>query len=297
MSGGMPYYLEKGPVLTLIETYVNKSAAIKWDVLKKLQQAETSLPSSDWVNDVLPDLWRDHAFTKAAHTPLHIREHWFGYNADGTPWPSASSRTTGYWHGYKGDVNAIVLLALRYALQVAFEVTPGSNAATGTDPPTNNPAPVELFWVCATNWFEAWVVQRPGPTGGRVVSVVFTTPPHEGAEVAKSPIATAASTMPTTPGGHAVPSKELDYELVGTPPSALGLRPVAVERPYATWVVTHSQHVLTEMSVLANNSVGKDLGDTTPATFAVYEGLGDTVIISPSLPAGGVPFDHKVVVA
>jgi len=56
--------------------------------------------------------------------------------------------------------------------------------------------------------------------------------------------------------------------------------------------VTHRKHDLTSVSVAANNSQPTRMGGTQPAMLAVYEGTGDPVIISPSVPAGGVPFDH-----
>jgi AAA ATPase domain len=78
---------EKGPVLTLIETYISKPQPGKRQVLSTLRQAESSAPASPkWVLDALPDLWSDPAFVKVPGITDHIIEHWFGLEKQGTQW-------------------------------------------------------------------------------------------------------------------------------------------------------------------------------------------------------------------
>jgi hypothetical protein len=293
MSGGMPYYLEKGPVLTLIETYINGASPGKRKLLKDLRIAEANAPASpDWVTDVLPDLWRDPAFTYVPNITNHIIEHWFGMKKQGGQWrlPQPPEPTTGEWIDYKGDVNAIVRRTLRWALEVSLGLMPGEEG-----PGRPDPARIELFWLCGFNWFEGWVVQRPAGPGGRVVSVIFATPTHEGSEVAKSPIAHVNTTM----GGasaHAVPSRQNDYEVVGFPVASAAPpppRPRAVDRPYGTWVVTHGRHLTSDE--LVNNATPSPMATTTVApTMAEYTGVDPVVLLSPSVPAGGVPYDGVI---
>jgi hypothetical protein len=296
MSGGMPYHLEKGPVLTLIETYINKPQPGKRQVLSALRQAESSAPASPkWVLDALPTLWSDPAFVKVPGITDHIIEHWFGLEKQGTEWvaPSPPKPTTGEWLDYKGDVHTIVRRTLRWALEVSLGLMPGDNG-----PGRPHPAPIELFWLCGLQWFEGWVVQRPTGNGGRTVTVIFVTPTHLGAEVAKSPIAHVAKTMSGT-SAHAAPSKENDYEVVMFPPDPAVAppppRPKAVDRPYGTWVVTHSNHVRPDE--LKNNSEPSVMGGVTdPPTLAEYTGVDPVVVLSPSVPAGGVPYNGVITV-
>ena len=292
MSGGMPYYLEKGPVLTLIETYINRSEPGKRKLLKALRDAENAPDSPQWVLDTLPQLWADHAFTKAPYITRHIIEHWFGlYEQEGLWAPrDPPTPTTGEWIAYKGDVNAIVRRTLRWALEVSLGLLPGEEG-----PGRPDPALIELFWLCGFNWFEGWVVQRPAGAGSRVVSVIFVTPPHRGAEVAKSPIAHVDGTMAGA-SALAVPSREDDYEVVTfpvatTPPHPP--RPKAVDRPFATWVVTHSRHVTP--AELPDNTMPAPIGELSdPPNLAEYTGVDPVVVLSPSVPAGGVPYDGLV---
>ena len=162
-----------------------------------------------------------------------------------------------------------------------------------------DPYPIEFFWVCNTNWFEGWVIQRPTGHGGRLVTVLFATPGHTGAEVAKSPVAIQARVLP--PGfPHAVPSLQDDYELIGDPPPwPPPTRPRAVERPYATWVVTHRNNRTPYEPT--GNAPGALPDTTAPSAmgtggvqYAEYIGSGGPVIVSPSFPAGGVPYDHWI---
>jgi hypothetical protein len=296
MSGGMPYHLEKGPVLTLLETYVNKPEPGKRKVLSTLRQAESSAPASPkWVLDALPDLWGDPAFIKVPGITDHIIEHWFGLEKQGTQWvaPSPSKPTTGEWLDYKGDVHTIVRRTLRWALEVSLGLMPGDEG-----PGRPDPAPIELFWLCGLQWFEGWVVQRPTGNGGRTVTVIFVTPTHLGAEVAKSPIAHVAKTM-NGASAHAVPSKENDYEVVTFPPEPAVAppppRPLAVARPYGTWLVTHGNHVTP--NELKNNTAQSMMGGMTdPPTLAEYIGVDPVVVLSPSVPAGGVPYNGVITV-
>jgi hypothetical protein len=288
MSGGMPYYVEKGPMLTLLETYFNRPWPGKHRLLQRLRTAEQSPQSVDWVTTVLPEVWHDPAMAKApgAASPAeHVIKHWFGYGQQAGRWVPGGGQSTGFWIGYQGDVNAIVRRGLRWALEVSLGLMPGEEGPGRADPD-----PIEFVWICNAYWFETWVLQRPTTHGGRLVSVVFITPPHTGGLVAKSPIATSAKVMP--PGGsNAVPSLQDHYELVGGAPVPPATRPRAVDRPYATWVVTHDHHL----------GPGDPPDNTAPAPVGGgsvhhvdYRGEGGPVIVSPSYPAGGVPYDHWI---
>jgi len=294
MTDAMPYHLEKGPTLGLIETYLNR--ADKRGVLKALRALEADDPDGvGWLETVLPELWDDEAFKKAPTGARgmreHIIKHWFGYDGtSGGPWTPGrpAPARTGNWIGYHGDVNRIVRRTFRWGLEVALGLMPDEDRPGRADP-----AAIELFWVCGVHWFEGWVVQRPTPHGGRLVTIIFVTPAHEGATVASSPLATSPTTR-VAGLPNAVPSTEDHYEQVAFPPAAAAAgppaRPRAVDRPYATWVVTHERH--NRLFPLKNNALGAAVGlPLAPPTLADYEGVGGPVVVSPSMPAGGVTYD------
>src|SRR5918993_5500209 len=143
MSGGMPYYLEKGPVLTLIETYINRPHPGQHKVLQVLRDAETNaaaapasaVPATGWLN-VLPDLWKDPAFKKMPGITDHIVDHWFGLERGAAGWelPDSSLAETGLWIDYRGDVLGIVRRTLRWALEVSLGLMPDETGPGPSSP-------------------------------------------------------------------------------------------------------------------------------------------------------------------
>jgi hypothetical protein len=248
---------------------------------------------------------------------------WFGYESDGAGgWrkPQPPPATTGYWIGYRGDVDRIVRRALLWAIELSL--------GTGSDgPPTGqrDPWPIELFWKCPAPWFEAWVVSRRVPTtAAGLVTVVLVTPSHQGADVATSPIAT--SPVATPPGAtHPVPSFQDDYELLTfpsplpaefpvssphpAPPPPVRPRVPARDRNFATWVVTHAQHAIAgdptgrpqnasdaARRARQENTAGpREFTDLEIPQLAEWEGTGEIVVVAPSMAAGGVKHDGSVV--
>ena len=129
----------------------------------------------------------------------------------------------------------------------------------------------------------------------------FVTPTHRGANIAESPIA-ASSAASVTGVSHTVPSDQDDYEVLGEPhPHDPQHRPRvhAVERSYATWVVTHRRHesvdVVSTTNLEGANNVGPtDFQDWGIPQLSRYRGQGDIVVVAPSMAAGGVKYDGSV---
>lgn len=302
MPIGMPYHLEKGPTLRLLEQHLAVGRAGLRTVLDQLR---ASAGSVDWVAHALPALWADPRFQAApqgsgAGVRDDIVRRWFGYERT-TPvgsasesWARLASPTTGYWIAYDGDVGEIVRRALVWAVELALGLEPGAKG-----PGRNRPYPIEVFWKCPAPWFEAWVVQRPADHGGSprgVISIVFVTPSHVGSNVAESPLAASASASP--PGSaHPVPSWQGDYEVLGVRPEAGAAVPKVApsRREYATWVVTHADHQLGgSVSVTSNTAAAADFAEWGIPQLGIYHGTGDVVIVSPSFPSGGVKADGSV---
>lgn len=323
MGGGMPYHLEKGVTLRVIERHLNGDRQKMSQTLRGLRDEVDQWPSQ-WVDRVLPNLWPDPGLRVRVTSANHVRSDWFGLveQSDHTwakpvaPPGHEPPPTTGYWIGYRGEVEPIVKKAFTWALEVALGLGPG-------DPPDPNPGlgppdQIELLWTCPVPWFEAWVVRRPiddlsvvpAAGGGRrrgLVTVHFLTPSHTGANVAESPVATAPHALehPVTgaPLPHPVPSLEIDYQELGVAWAhgavMAGHRPrgLAQQRNYATWVVTHREHVnqvVAPGAATYTTTRASGLGQWDLPPLNVYEATGPVVVVSPSLRAGGVTHDGVV---
>jgi hypothetical protein len=306
MGDGMPYQLEKGPLLRVFESGLNLDRAAMEALLVRLRDSErTNEP--DWLID--SQVWQHSAFARGPQPGTAMRDRvlteWFGLTAAGpagtAPPQDPSPGTTGYWTGYRGDVHKIVVTALRWAVELALSVGSDDRTAAGVEP-----WPIELFWKCPAPWFEAWVVSRRSGTGRNgLVTVVFVTPSHRGATVAQSPVAHSPVATPSD-ASHAVPSFQDDYEQLGRPhPNEERPRVPARQRDFATWVVTHERNEVADPTgptgpegARAVDRTGtatpRDLFDWEVPQLAVYEGRGDVVVVSPSMAAGGIKHDGKV---
>jgi len=315
----MPYMLEKGPALRILERQINGDghrAAMQQRLVRL--RANINDPEA-WLTGT-GRVWKDPGFAKdpdkyPAPAPPgqaareRILTEWFGYTprtGGGFDPPPPGGDRTGYWIGYKGNVAGIVGEALAWAMELAL-----ANGGATAVPPLD-PWPIELFWKCPANWFEAWVIARrdPGRSSGRI-TLVFMTPSHDHGVVALSPIAKDAVASP--PGSlHPVPSWEDDYEQLHAPfPGTQAHRPQikpATARSQAMWVVSESDHefVVDEIPVprrqitssdraRQTNTVGPWVpGDFEPAQLSRYAGSGDVVVVSPSMASGGIKHDGEV---
>jgi hypothetical protein len=297
MGDGMPYQLEKGPLLRIFESSLNRDRPGLEALLARLRESErTNRP--DWIMD--SEAWQHSAFVRGPQPGSAMRDRvlteWFGLTAAGEPPPKDPlSATTGYWTGYRGDVHKIVVTALRWAVELSLAVGSDERAAADVEP-----WPIELFWKCPAPWFEAWVVsRRSGTSKHGLVTVVFVTPSHRGATVAQSPIAQSQVTMPLG-ASHPVPSLQDDYEQLGREHPTEGRpRVPAQQRDFAMWVVTHEHNDVVEPpgpggADKKSTAVPRDLFDWEVPQLAVYEGAGDVVVVSPSMAAGGIKHDGKV---
>jgi hypothetical protein len=315
MGDQMPYQLEKGGTFRLFEKHLNntgrKARRDFLEVVRNSYRANDVAGQLDWFVQGPPNLWNDPAFglknVPAGDPPWTgpqerdlLIEKWFGFvKDDAGEWVERTSAlrsmgspsTTGFWIAYEGQVHMIVCAAVRWALELSLGLGPNDNEDGGHDL-----WPIELLWKCLAPWFEAWVVHRPTDGAGRgLVSVVFVTPTHDGANVAESPIATSPTVVPLD-GGRGVPSTGRDYEVLAVdgPETAPPPVPAAPDRTYAMWVVTHTNQIKSGSMTVVNNAGDSDIADWGIAQLACYQGNGPIVVVSPSMAAGGIKHDGSV---
>jgi hypothetical protein len=301
MGEGMPYHLEKGPLLRILERDLNADRATMQARLNTLKSGMNS-DSVDWI--IGSTAWNDPAFSKpGAPSGQQMCERviteWFGYEPKpGGGWrkPNPPKPTTGYWIGYQGDVNRIVRRAFAWAVELAL--------GTGSDDRADAaPWPIELFWKCPAPWFEAWVVsRRQQSTTSGLVTLILVSPSHRAAVVADSPIAHSATASP--PGAkHPVPSFEDDYELLDQHPHPKPNRPrvaPATNRDTATWVVSQERHNIfgnigeRDLARQVNTALRALFGEWSIPQLASWAGEGEVVVVAPSMAAGGVKHDGAV---
>lgn len=317
MGDMMPYLLEKGGTLRIFEEYLNTARPQRrafLEVVRNSHRANNVAGQLDWFVQGPPGLWADPRFALKAVPPSdppwtgaqerdQLINWWFGFQRNNagqwvtyrSPLRSAGSPpTTGFWIAYEGEVHRIVCAAVRWALELSLGLGPNDNR-----PGRDDPLPVEFFWKCLAPWFEAWVLRRPtdGAAGKGLVSVVLVTPTHDGANVSESPIATSPTVVPLG-DGSGVPSTGRDYEVLAvdaTPGDAgAGAAPMAPNRKYAMWVVTHTNQEKSGAVTVIDNAGDSDIADWGIPVLGCYKGKGRIVVVSPSMAAGGIKHDGSV---
>jgi hypothetical protein len=295
MPTGMPYHLEKGGTLRLLEKWLNKPSTNRPALIEMLR---TATAPAAWIEHPLLDgFWGDAAFN--IDVPLdpnggiarrtEIIRNWFGHEGVPGNWQKVEKPTTGYWIAYNGEVEEIMRRALVWALELSLGVGPGQPVGS-----KSRSWDIEFYWKCPCPWFEAWVLQRPveaaKPKGRGVVSVVFLTPSHKGSNVAESPIATAAKTMTVGGPPHPVPSTEPHYQVIRNDGTLTPVEPTEPhERQYAMWVATHEDHTTTGTEVVTvDTTSAADFQEWGIPQLNIYAGMNDVVVVSPSMAAGGV---------
>ena len=261
MPGSMPYSLEKGPYLSVIEDYVNGDRGRALETLATLRNGGA-------IDEI--DAFDSQPLDAGPYSTSQLRDHfkrdWLGYKQDGqgnwqppAPFDNVASPTTGFWQAWHGDCEGVLRLTLIRALEVSLGIP-------HTQAPAANPTqhwPIELFWRCPVPWFEGWVTWRANGSGpGGQVTVLLTTPSH-GHPLKNSPL---RSKTPPDP----------DYQ--ENPPAAVG--------PQGSWVVSQGYHRprVTVVSLPAT----AEIPWTFPTLALAYKSEGPPVTVSPAEWEGGV---------
>lgn len=177
---GMPYHLEKGPLLSVMDDFFNTGPRAR------LVTALSRLRAGDPLTDIgpfdSPNLYSalfPNPYKTQADLVAHFNDHWLGI-------PDTGSPNTGHWQFYKGPVEDIMRETLIRAMEVALGVP--------HDPFDKKPVPtrhwpIDFWWKCPQPWFEGWVSWRQG-SGCEKVTVIFATPADDGV-VLRNPAAEA----------------------------------------------------------------------------------------------------------
>lgn len=257
----MPYHLETGPNLEVLEDFMNGDVD---RLVKALSQLRGTTPLCDI--GVFDSTTLDGGPLDKAQRNAHLMEDWFGMsqNANGAwvkqkKFSAKSNATTGYWQGWYGDCEKIVRLTLRRAAEVALGLGYDDPIPEGFRPSRH--WPIQFLWKCAQPWFEGWITWRSDHSRGGHVTVLWCTP-AQGDPVLTSPLAPPQRNLP-------------DY--ARDPKSAAGAE--------GMWVVTHETQQV-EMAITTEPS---GLGQWRfPQWGPVYVGTGDVVTVQPSEADGGV---------
>jgi hypothetical protein len=197
---GMPYNVEKGPYLSMLEHLLNRDRAQTARCLRSLRDTEKR------VTDLLrefPTPIEGGRYRDTAALADHIDEDWFALA------PSSSGRETAdqgpadvhrYWYHWRGNAEGVVRETLIRAIEVALGLDHGQQVPDPGRDEAGRHWHVSLLTTCGFRWFEGWLTwQKLGdePHSGHVTAL-FLTPSH-GQESEPTPLRPTDST-PRKPG-------------------------------------------------------------------------------------------------
>ncbi len=259
---GMPYHLEKGPILSVLESFANGgnagSAATRHGkmrtVLDRLRDSSVALTAVGGLDSTNLNGGSSNPWSTYQQRADHINHDWFGITATGAQpgFDATNPQPTGFWVNYYGDVEGIVRETLIRALEVALGVDHDQPSSTAS-----RYWRIELFWKCPNPWFEGWVTWRsePNATVGGQVTVILATPGN---------------------GGWVYPDPSAGRNPV--------IDPVSPQDDRGMWIVTHRGH----QEFVVNTSVETPPGSVPiPSLGAFWAGTTPLVTVAPSFGDGG----------
>jgi hypothetical protein len=206
---GMPYHLEKGPYLSVMEDYVNDAVDGVARIVAGIAFLRQTPPN--YLADLPPV--SSSAVTPPPGTPgpdlnESVGRLWQGMRqaADGSwtirqaPYNAYPNDHTGYWAGWYGDAERLIATTLLRALEVQIGITPG--AVVPNPWAVTRHWRLNLLWKCPQPWFEGWISwrRRDNSLDGQV-DVLFCTPGN-GSQVWGSPNQGGAEQVDTSNIDH-----------------------------------------------------------------------------------------------
>ena len=302
--GLMPYHLEKGHFLLLLEDTLNEGIeavvdndsvvtfpglARRYSMLEYMRtvvarpcdlvNGEPEDGSSLWWPGWMTDSDVGFASFKA------VAKEWFGYrirddgSLDTKPHPN---KPTGMWDGYQGNVERIMANVFVRAIEVSLGMDHDAATPTGAPPRC---WPIYFFFKCQQPFFEGWVTWQCHSLNRRAagqVTVMFATPGHNHpVSDHPIPIVTAGSHVDTL-----IPTLRNDGEFLENPVSALAHDTLG-EPHQGVWVITHRDHKRLNVFDTSVPSAYLEWGPPLLPIIAP-ENFCDVVTVQPAALSGGV---------
>jgi hypothetical protein len=258
---GMPYNLEQGPYLAMLEDLINRDPQ---RCLRSLRDPEK--PLTDILRHPAINI-QGGPYQTTAQLADHIDTDWFGIKPD-SPEPTGTSR---YWSYWRGDAQGIVRETILRAVEVALGLDHDEPLGAGEPRQRWH---ISLLTACGIRWFEGWISWRRvsnAAEGGHVV-IFLLTPTH--GKPAEPTLLRPTSSAPGTPGAP--------YQV----------NPVRAEGDQGLWAVgalleqRHDPEPASARWVSPGTFPRPQLGPT-------YEGRGEVVVVAPSETQGGVLPDGR----
>jgi hypothetical protein len=257
----MPYYVEKGPYFTLLDSLSEQPLGT---LLSLRNDLDSGSQLSTIAGALAPAEFK-------GDFGQHLADDWFGES------DPADKPTTGWWLAYKGNVEEVMRETFIRAIDVSLGIDRSTSPATYED--VTRHWPVQFLWICGSRWFEGWVNWHAWGTGeaptaddaltaGGMVTVMFVTPGMKDKEMYR---------QPERPDRHNVP----DY--AENPNSAQG--------DHGLWCVSDRSHDRELTGVGIGFKWGEDGDDKAkPSTFetSMFVDGGPVVVVSPAEIDGGV---------
>lgn len=239
----MPYHLEKGPMLEVLENLLNDTSRrrqgerVAVRMLRALRDPnrpleDTMLVGAGTLRNAQWDAW---AWQE------HLARDWFGKVGQPPgpyvrpPLPPVPT-STGFWTAFEGDVEGIVRETLRRAIECALGVNHDQPLPAAPFQPVRHWR-IDLFLKCAQGWFEGWVTWRKNGAGARAgqVTTIISTPGNGASLMAGGQTGSVVRLSPVPPADR----QGRDYELE---PVSTKMPNQNVDRLQGMWVVTHRRH-------------------------------------------------------
>jgi hypothetical protein len=235
----MPYHVEKGPTLSVLEDFADDDRRL----VDAVQWLRDGNPIAD-TGFLAPRTLNKGPYPLLANRIAYLNEEWFGM----TPGPAHTwlpqapfgpgHWTTGAWARWYGDAESILRETFVRAGEIALGVDHGASLP---EPPVIGRRPIQVLWICSLEWFEGWVTWTP-----EIVTIILATP-GTGDTVWTDP-------DPYTPQGNPGPDDferdprpyPPDYGMLvvshkHNPPEQVGGSPTALGNIVLPFTVWHSQ--------------------------------------------------------
>jgi hypothetical protein len=215
MSGFMPYLVEKGPYLSVLESKLAQPAT-RARILRDLR---AGVALADLVGFDSANLDKD--YMDEAARKKHLNEDWFGIGAQPM-----------FWVGFDGNPEIIMREGMIRAIEMSFGLEHGDPVPDDAKASSGRHWPIDVYWICQGPWFQCWVLWREAAKGEGHVSLLITTPAAYGYPL------TAKITRPVHANQGAYTAEDYAH-----PPESRAPRRAGLEK--GMWVVGHEDYTRT----------------------------------------------------